>query len=175
MSRCRLAWGLTLVACLAGSVGCCSCQQGFTLRGDWSLQMDSLPGNGCQGHCNQGGCLLGQTEPDPPPIPGSAAPGASPRFHPLPTAPVGNVMLPPMAPTPAGPPPNSGPPPNHGLSQTPSAAPGLPTQSVLTPETAADEGSSWMFVQRTPPAPQPAQLAERRQLSAEGWTPKQRR
>lgn len=181
MSRCCFALELSLALCLAGSAGCCSCQHGFALRGDWSLQMDSLPGNGCQGQCGQGGCLLGHAEPDPPPIPGSAAPGTSPRFHPLPTAPVGNVMQPPMSPTPAGPPPNFSPAanynptPENGLSQTPSAPPSQPTPSVLTPDPPTETGSSWMFVHRTPASAPPAQLADRRQLSAEGWTPKQRR
>src|SRR5688500_12101520 len=79
------------VCCLAGSAGCCCCQPGFSLRGDWSLEMDRLH-NAC-GHsgCAQGHCLHGQPNEA---IVESAAPVTTPQFHPVPTGPVGNVTVP---------------------------------------------------------------------------------
>jgi hypothetical protein len=59
-------------------------------------------------------------------------------------------------------------------SALPVAAP-QPKQISVLKRNPPPESSSWMFVQKQGPSTEPQNLAERRQLAAEGWTSVKRR
>jgi hypothetical protein len=175
---------MAAVCCLAGSAGCCCCQRGFHVRGDWSLEMDRVPGD-CGYGCPHGHCLHGE-DGEAPVV--SAAPATTPRFHPVPTAPVDHVMGPNLLAPPSlaespqavsGPGLSVGPLRGEQAHFAPRAPPNEPVPgqvSVLKREPGASStASSWMFVRREPTGSAPPDLARRRQLSAEAWTPTRRR
>jgi hypothetical protein len=160
---CRYRCFTIMAAGLALASGCCCHDRGFVLHGDWSVQMDRLPDN-----CSHGpscGCFHGHSgwQPDAA-SQASAAPIATPRFHPLPTAPVADVMSP--APPPVGP---------H-LTAAPHAAPQAArpeVRSVIKPKQ-QPSATSWMFVRRSG-QPAPPDLDERRRLAADAWSTPRRR
>lgn len=164
-----VGWLLSLLAFLAVQ-GCCPCDRGFVLRGDWSLTMDRLGGD-CP-HCTAG-CASGPDAAGIAHAPPSAAPIATPQFHPVPTAPVRNVRkTEPVSTTlvhPAVPPAySSAPPPDSARDENP---PEL--KSVLKDNVSQQPASSWAFV-RPPQQESPAAAAPRK-LTAEGWSGVRRR